>query len=193
MRRRLLNLATLLSLLGCAAAVATCVISLYRLDELTLGRGRRLNVLSAGAGLEVGWVRRYELRPDYEGTTPGPDTFAAASTEQLLTDDGDWLRHSSDTGWFGWQYARRFEAETFDGVNGNLFGPSDWTVSYRLAFPHWAPALALAVMPAAWAVARARRRGRERSHQCPRCGYDLRATPDRCPECGAVASVSSNG
>jgi hypothetical protein len=33
-----------------------------------------------------------------------------------------------------------------------------------------------------WAIAR----HRIKSQHCRECGYDLRATPDRCPECGAI-------
>ena len=48
----------------------------------------------------------------------------------------------------------------------------------------------LLTMPSLWVVRRLvvqiRARRRARQGCCPVCNYDLRATPDRCPECGAV-------
>ena len=52
------------------------------------------------------------------------------------------------------------------------------------SIPYWA-ALALTAVPAAMAVGREIRRAiRARRGLCPRCAYDLRATGERCPECG---------
>lgn len=50
----------------------------------------------------------------------------------------------------------------------------------------------LALPPLAGILCEIRRRRRIRrradGNQCAACGYDLRATPERCPECGAVPS-----
>ena len=55
--------------------------------------------------------------------------------------------------------------------------------------PYWFLSLTFAVPPSLWLRARRRNWRRMRSERaglCPTCHYDLRATPDRCPECGAI-------
>ena len=61
---------------------------------------------------------------------------------------------------------------------------ADWKWGVVIV-PFYAPAAVAAVLPSAWLlrVYLARRR-RRRPWVCPGCGYDLRASTGRCPECG---------
>jgi len=82
-------------------------------------------------------------------------------------------------------------AVTFD-----LNGPFITTVEHQKAWwiPYWFP-VALTVVPPLWWFILFRRRYRRWQRQqhglCLQCGYDLRATPERCPECGLVVNTGN--
>jgi hypothetical protein len=58
---------------------------------------------------------------------------------------------------------------------------------FIVACPHWFLMLVLAapVGLGQLAIPALRRRHRRRRGLCAKCGYDLRASPERCPECGS--------
>ena len=58
-----------------------------------------------------------------------------------------------------------------------------------LAVPLWFVTAISATPPLIWLTSRVMSRRRRKAGRCPTCGYDLRATPSRCPECGGVPNA----
>jgi hypothetical protein len=58
--------------------------------------------------------------------------------------------------------------------------------------PYWALCILTAVAPSLWWLSHRRRRKWRHRGLCRVCGYDLRATPHRCPECGTAVAPSAS-
>jgi len=75
---------------------------------------------------------------------------------------------------------------TWQGRPGSTF----WMVGFTLAYP-----LVLLLCSLPWLIQWRERKRQRRAADlklCRNCGYDLRATPVRCPECGAAGDQSSH-
>lgn len=85
----------------------------------------------------------------------------------------------------------------FPSTRSNVFPPFFRTTAqppfqrsfsqHLISLPYWLLSLCMIILPLAYARQWKRRVRRARTGHCPACGYDLRATPDRCPECGETA------
>ena len=169
MKRTLLFLLTLISV-PLAALAASAWVRSHRVADRWIGTTeamRYVDLTAAGGGVELRVARRYAWRTPFEGHTS--DTYRP--------EVGPW-------------YALGFDAkrDVIRFVGLDTGGPRWPDAPYWMVrVPYWFVTL-LFLAPAtrlAWVHRRASRaRSRRRLGLCQQCGYDLRASAVRCPECG---------
>jgi hypothetical protein len=176
-KRRLFNLAAAVSLAMMVAVVALWVGSYWRLYGWTHAHssGSDTNIFVGQGILFVERSFTLVSRPE------GAWSAAAPATTAPVPDPGvtrDW--HALGFSWFVTRGGAQEKVSVGPVWVSWKSGPR-----WRLGLPLWLPALMCAVNVAGWSVWRAR--SPDQSACCKSCGYDLRATPDRCPECGATS------
>jgi hypothetical protein len=170
-RRKLFTLAAGVSAVLCAGACALWVRSFWVGEEWDRDvPGGRVGVGSSHG--QVWWVRS-----DFRRSTFNPYGPSGYHTYPAATD-------AWDTAPTSWSFAG-FRWMNYYNSFGTL-GPGPDVRAFTM--PDWALVLVAGILPGRWLVTRMRRH-RHGPGSCRACGYDLRATPDRCPECGSVPAA----
>jgi hypothetical protein len=190
-RRRLLKLLTALSLLLFVAVAVMWVRSHFVSDRFLY---TPITVRPGGFRAEEyvvdthrGVVSVCAIRHDYQKASMPAGLYDATLHQHFTT---AFAAESKD----GWRRRPGLAMDLppddgFDFRKRNEGGPGHRGVIVEWDAPYWF-LLLLCSLPAALLLIAASRR-RRRSGLCPTCGYDLRATPGRCPECGTTPEAEA--
>ena len=177
---RLFTLCSAASLLLCVAVGVLWVRSYWVADALA----RQWTYTLVGAGTSRGGALLYTLSgpPIPTGKKLVPYGVRHTTHEPSDLDDSFvQLGFSADP--FG-----SFRYDVGPGVSSRGTRLHEVTVR-ALGFPLWCPFAVTALLPAIWLNTLVRQRRRKKLRLCASCGYDLRASPERCPECGTPATT----
>ena len=143
------------------------------------------------------WVRSYWLFDDLSYTTErGSVSLANPRGGLLLYSDAMNAQATRRRIGFSHSRTRALDLARAFGSPHRKWGPvRAWSPPpHRIVVVQWwLPATLLAVAPGVSLASRLRLRRRRLLGLCSFCGYDLRASPGRCPECGSHQQPSTRG
>jgi hypothetical protein len=84
-----------------------------------------------------------------------------------------------------------FEAKKHPAFDYERYGWSCLGYSTSIAIPLWPFAILFSIIPLTRYMKGRRAKRAVSVGRCAVCGYDLRATPDRCPECGTAVGPAA--
>jgi hypothetical protein len=183
--RIILNGLTVLSLLLCVATVGLWVRSYWIADAWVWSVGYKDSDLNFWAWSACSNRGGLSLSTCFH--THGHGVFSGRGSGIPPGRRLRWLRlPSSDSAYYlGYPYdtvGRRFGIVSNHSEDG--WGYVDLLKGFAMPWP--AITVLCAIPPSVRGLLWLIRCPRVRPGHCRTCGYDLRATPDRCPECGAV-------
>jgi hypothetical protein len=188
MKHRLLNLVTALSLLLCAAMVVLWVRSYVVADVILWRSGGPAAARGMYDATSARGVFRLQCQwSAFEG--PEPPAGVRVALEVAWPEGHRREDPAAVAGLRGGSWWNRI-GFAFERERRQWPAPYGLTSVQRRLFvsvPYWFMTL-LSAAPTLWLVRAVRGRRRQPGHdrRCRSCGYDLRATPDRCPECGMI-------
>jgi hypothetical protein len=181
LRRILLALLTTFSLILCIEVALLWARSYWVRDVVGFGRaGGNCHVLQSILG-------RVHLLSNLDGGCEGGVTHSS----DRLAPDAAW--HGGMSNYpraIRWRGGAAYE--TYDGYVMGQPGlyPAAVTHHRLIVVPYPYLVALFAIAPGVWLCSWRRGRRRRAGGLCRACGYDLRATPERCPECGAVPALN---
>jgi hypothetical protein len=188
---RVLYRSVLFGLLLIAIAVAAMRIRNWsgREDHFETSRagGRTVRVYSSEGSLRVIVARPWPETKTFRWISGVGDDWARNMTNFAITVS------SRDETWDGWGLTvvrGRGNAIDLVGSRTTSGAPSPALWFTVVAVPHWLVTSVAAFPALLWCAAvvpkRRRLSRRRRLGLCLACGYDLRGSPERCPECGTI-------